>query len=103
MKSGQRTLFGTDGIRGVAGQYPLDAHTTWTIGRALGRYIQRAHMNARVVIGEDTRESSSGIAESVAAGLVSAGVQVERAGVITTPGVAHLARTGNFAAGVVIS
>lgn len=99
----QRKLFGTDGIRGVAGEYPLDARTTWIIGRALGRYIQRAHMNARVVIGEDTRESSDAIAASVAAGLISAGVQVERAGVITTPGVAFLARTGNFSAGVVIS
>lgn len=103
VKAAQRKLFGTDGIRGVAGEYPLDARTTWIIGRALGRYIQRAHMNARVVIGEDTRESSSGIAESVAAGLISTGVNVERAGVITTPGVAYLARTGNFAAGVVIS
>jgi phosphoglucosamine mutase len=98
-----RHLFGTDGIRGVAGEYPLDRRTTRLIGRALGHFLSSKTRNPSVVIGEDTRESSSAIAAFVAAGLESAGVRVESAGVITTPGVAFLARTGDFAAGIVIS
>jgi phosphoglucosamine mutase len=103
VKMETRTLFGTDGIRGMAGNFPLDRKTTRTIGRALGHYLARTHKNPQVVIGEDTRESSRGIAECVAAGLAEASVRVESAGVITTPGIAYLARTRNFAAGVVIS
>jgi phosphoglucosamine mutase len=98
-----RHLFGTDGIRGVAGEFPLDPRTTFAVGRALGLYLARQHASSHVVIGMDTRESGSQIAESVAAGLASAGVTAESAGVITTPGVAYLARTRNFAAGIVIS
>lgn len=98
-----RKLFGTDGIRSLAGEYPLDERTTFTIGQALGRHLRKTHDRARVVIGQDTRQSSEWIANSVARGLLSRGVQVESAGVITTPGVAYLARTGDFAAGVVIS
>src|SRR5262245_53906795 len=98
-----RHLFGTDGIRGVAGEYPLDARTTRLIGRALGHYLSRSTKNPHVAIGEDTRESSSAIAANVAAGLREAGGKVHSAGVITTPGIAYLARTGDFAAGVVIS
>lgn len=98
-----RKLFGTDGIRGVAGEYPLDERTTYAIGQALGRHLLKSHPGARVVVGQDTRQSSEWIANSVARGLLSRGVPVESAGVITTPGVAYLARTGDFAAGVVIS
>jgi phosphoglucosamine mutase len=65
--------------------------------------LARSHRNPRVVLGEDTRESSRWLGRAVAAGLASAGVEVESAGVLTTPGVAYLARTGDFAAGVVIS
>jgi len=98
-----RHLFGTDGIRGVAGEFPLDPRTTFAVGRALGLYLALQHANQDVVIGMDTRESGPQIAESVAAGLASAGATAESAGVITTPGVAYLARTRDFAAGVVIS
>jgi phosphoglucosamine mutase len=98
-----RKLFGTDGIRGVAGTYPLDERTTFGVGAALGDYLTRKHGSAHVLLGQDTRESSDWISQSVAAGLASRGVQAESAGVITTPGVAYLARTRNFAAGIVIS
>jgi phosphoglucosamine mutase len=98
-----RHLFGTDGIRGVAGEFPLDPRTTFAIGRALGLYLARQHASLHVVIGMDTRESGPQIAESVAAGLASVGATAESAGVITTPGVAYLARTRDFAAGIVIS
>src|SRR5579864_7510776 len=102
-KPGQRSLFGTDGIRGMAGHFPLDARTTRLMGRALGHHLAKKKPGSRVVIGEDTRESSGWIAQSVAAGLREAGVGVESAGVITTPGVAFLARTRKFDAGIVIS
>jgi phosphoglucosamine mutase len=98
-----RKLFGTDGIRGVAGEPPLDERTTFVIGHALGHYLVEKSPAPRVVIGQDTRESSEWIANSVASGLMSHGIKVESAGVITTPGVAFLARAHGFAAGVVIS
>ena len=98
-----RQLFGTDGIRGVAGQYPLDEPTVFAIGRALGHRLRTAAQHQRVVIGQDTRESSQWIANTLAAGLLNAGIEVKSAGVITTPGVAFLARTDAFGAGIVIS
>jgi phosphoglucosamine mutase len=101
--SKQRQLFGTDGIRGVAGEFPLTLESTYLIGRALGRDLTRTTPGARVVIGQDTRESSRWIADRVTQGLISQGVQVESAGVITTPGVAYLARSRQLAAGIVIS
>ena len=99
----ERKLFGTDGIRGVAGAFPLDPETTFAIGRALARPLARTAGRNRVVIGQDTRESSPSIADSVAAGLTAEGVEVESAGVITTPAIAHLSRCRKFDAGVVIS
>ena len=103
MTSDSRQLFGTDGIRGVAGDFPLTRESTFCIGRALGHDLLRSNPTPRVVIGQDTRESSRWIADSVAAGLMSCGVAVRSAGVITTPGVAYLARAQKFDAGVVIS
>ncbi len=98
-----RQLFGTDGIRGVAGEFPLDAVTVYSIGAALGKRIAKAGGETRVVIGMDTRESSLWITGALAAGLATRGVQVASAGVITTPGVAFLTRTQRFAAGIVVS
>jgi phosphoglucosamine mutase len=98
-----RQLFGTDGIRGVAGEFPLTAESTYLIGRALGHDLIRGTRRALAVMGQDTRESSGWIADRVAAGLASVGVEVHSAGVITTPGVAYLARARGLAAGVVIS
>lgn len=98
-----RQLFGTDGIRGVAGEFPLTPQSTYIIGRALGHDLVKHNSRSRVVIGQDTRESSGWIADRVALGLASCGVQVASAGVITTPGVAYLARSRGFDAGVVIS
>lgn len=98
-----RQLFGTDGIRGVAGEFPLTRASTYLIGCALGHDLIRGNANARVVIGQDTRESSRWIADRVWQGLASTGVKVTSAGVITTPGVAYLARSQQFDAGVVIS
>ena len=98
-----RQLFGTDGIRGVAGEYPLDKPTTFAVGAALAHWVNAKHRNAEVVIGMDTRESGPWIAEYVAGGLERNGVRARLAGLITTPGLAYVTRTGPFAAGVMIS
>ena len=102
-KNFKRQLFGTDGIRGVAGEYPLDRTTVYAIGRALGQRLSQRHHNARVIIGQDTRESSAWISEALAAGLEASRAKAFSAGVITTPGVAYLARENQFSAGIVIS
>jgi len=98
-----RQLFGTDGIRGVAGEFPLTRNSVYWIGRALGHDLARVNAKARVVIGQDTRVSSQWIADRFLRGLASVGVETRSAGVITTPGVAFLARSQGFDAGIVIS
>jgi len=98
-----RQLFGTDGIRGVAGEFPLTRDSVYWIGRALGHDLVRVKAMPRVVIGQDTRVSSRWIADRFLQGLASVGVETRSAGVITTPGVAFLARSQGFDAGVVIS
>jgi phosphoglucosamine mutase len=103
MTQSSRQLFGTDGIRGVAGEFPLTRQSTYLIGRALGHDLVRATHKAQAVVGQDTRESSRWIADRIAEGLAAVGVDVHSAGVITTPGVAYLARSRGMAAGVVIS
>ena len=102
-KNFKRELFGTDGIRGVAGEYPLDRTTVYAIGRALGQRLAERDKNASVVIGQDTRESSAWISEVLAAGLAASRVKAVSAGVITTPGVAYLTRANGMSAGIVIS
>src|SRR2546430_14603190 len=103
MTSQTRHLFGPDGFRGVAGEFPLPPESTYLIGPPAAHDLMRSSPNPRVVIGQDTRESSSWIADRVMIGLVSCGGEVHSAGPITTPGVAYLARSRKYAAGVVIS
>jgi len=98
-----KELFGTDGIRGVPGTPPLDDATLYATGRSLGTYLKQTSPAAHVLIGMDTRESGPHIAALLAAGLANAGVSVDFAGIITTPGVACLVRQRGFQAGVVIS
>jgi phosphoglucosamine mutase len=98
-----RKLFGTDGIRAVAGIAPLDERTIYAVGLALATRLGAATAPVRIVLGMDTRESGPWIAATLAAGLVAAGATVANAGVITTPAIAHLARKHGFSAGVVIS
>src|SRR5580698_4761593 len=95
-----KKLFGTDGIRGIAGQSPLDAATIYAIGLALAHHLGTA---PRVLLGMDSRESGEWIAATLTAGLCAGGASVESAGVITTPAIAFLTRTHGFSAGVVIS
>ena len=98
-----RELFGTDGIRGVAGNYPLDHKTAHAVGAALGKWVSESRQGRQVVIGMDTRESGPWLAAEVAGGLAEQGIASDFAGVTTTPGVAFLAKNGPFAAGVMIS
>lgn len=98
-------LFGTDGIRGKAGEPPLDPATISRIGAALVRALEPsgATRTVRVVIGRDTRESGEWIERELTGGLVSEGATVVSAGVMPTPGVAYLTRAEGFDAGIVIS
>jgi phosphoglucosamine mutase len=99
-------LFGTDGMRGEAGRFPLDAATMRIAGRSLAQHLATRSAEGiapRIVMGRDTRESGAWIERAFLAGAREAGAQVQSAGVITTPGVAYLARTMPADAGVVIS
>lgn len=97
-------LFGTDGVRGIAGEYPLDRTLVWRLGAALGQVLSAATTGpVRVAMGRDTRESGAWLDDFMAAGLMASGAEVSDLGVITTPGVAFLTRNHAFAAGVVIS
>ena len=98
-----RKLFGTDGIRAVAGEAPLDKRTIYAVGLALASKLAETSKHVRVVMGMDTRESGPWIAAALAAGLRAGGADVSSAGVITTPAIAFLARKHHFSAGVVIS
>jgi len=97
-------LFGTDGIRGQAGEFPLDAESVRKIGAAFAEvFANRLGREARFVSGRDTRESGREIEFSFHQGAASAGAVGESAGVITTPGVAFLTKEFEFDAGIVIS
>lgn len=102
-------LFGTDGIRGKAGQAPLEPKTVARVGAAIAKAMSTsaqgiaADHRLRFVIGRDTRESGTWIEEELARGLGSEGASVVSAGVVPTPAVAYLARTEGFDAGIVIS
>ncbi|MBV8845361.1 MAG: phosphoglucosamine mutase [Bryobacterales bacterium] len=98
-----RQLFGTDGIRGVAGEFPLDKRTAFAVGVALGQWVNETHSHAEVVLGMDTRESGPWLARHVAGGLHRVGVHARFAGLITTPGLAFTAGMETFAAGVMVS
>lgn len=98
-----KQLFGTDGIRGVAGEYPLDPATVHAFGLALGLDLHQKDPAATVLIGMDTRESGPAIAAQVAAGLAQQHVRAVSAGIVTTPAVAWLTRHHAFTAGVMIS
>lgn len=100
-----KELFGTDGIRGVPGEYPLDDATLFRAGQALGDFLRQAPTPAkpRVLIGMDTRESGPRMAKRIAQGLRAASCEPVSAGVVTTPGVAWLVHAEGFAAGTVIS
>ena len=96
-------LFGTDGVRGKAGQYPLDVPTVRRLGAALALALRHADERVRLISGRDTRESGSWIEQELAVGLWSQGAGLTSAGVIPTPAIAYLTQQMGYTAGVVIS
>ena len=96
-------LFGTDGIRGVANQYPITCELALKIGQAVGFFSKQSGFNA-IIIGKDTRISGDMLESALAAGVASTGIDVKLAGVIPTPGVAYLCCADkNIGAGIVVS
>ncbi len=95
-------LFGTDGIRSIANQWPLSADFVLKLGQVVARVISQ-EAQATVVIGRDPRRSGHMLESALTAGLTSQGVDVMLAGVIPTPGVAYLARKNQAQLGIVIS
>ena len=96
-------LFGTDGVRGVAGQFPLDHRTVRRLGAALVRALPGTRGAPSLLVGRDTRESGAWIETELAHGASTEGAQVTSVGVVPTPAVAYLTREGTYEAGVVIS
>jgi phosphoglucosamine mutase len=96
-------LFGTDGVRGTAGTYPLDPVTVRRLGAAIVRALPNGSRRARLLVGRDTRESGTWIEAEFAHGAAGEGAQVTSAGVVPTPAIAYLTRCDGYDAGVVIS
>jgi phosphoglucosamine mutase len=96
-------LFGTDGVRGTAGKAPLDPPTVRRLGAALVRALPHVTASPQFLVGRDTRESGGWIEAELAHGACGEGATVTSAGVVPTPAVAFLTRTGTYDAGVVIS
>jgi phosphoglucosamine mutase len=96
-------LFGTDGIRGAANEYPLTAEIIVNIGRAVASIFSDVDHRAKIIIGKDTRESGSMIEDALASGICSTGGDACLAGVLPTPAVAHLTSSTDASAGIVIS
>ena len=100
----EREFFGTDGIRGRANEHPVTPEIALRLGRAVAHTARQATGSTpRVVIGKDTRVSGYLLEAALAAGVCAMGGSVLLAGVIPTPGVAHLTRSMRAAAGIVIS
>jgi len=93
-------LFGTDGIRGVA-NVDLTPTLAFDLGRAVGHLLEAS--GRRVVVGQDTRRSGDMLVAAAAAGLASVGVDAVELGVVTTPCLAHVAASGGYAAGIMVS
>jgi phosphoglucosamine mutase len=96
-------LFGTDGIRGMANQYPITAEMAVKIGRATAQVLGCTTKSKGIVIGKDTRISGDMLEHALVAGICSAGGQAFLAGVLPTPGLAYLARSMGLDGGVMIS
>lgn len=96
-------LFGTDGIRGIANQYPITAEMGFSLGFAIVRYCKLRKIQSNIIIGRDTRASGESLESAIVSGIKSAGGIVQSLGVIPTPGVAFFTRTTSAGAGIVIS
>lgn len=99
-----KKLFGTDGMRGKAGEFPLDENTISIVGKSLARiFKERLGRDAKFCIGRDTRESGEWIEKAFCNGVFSEDAACRSAGIITTPGLAFVTKHFDFDAGIVIS
>ncbi len=96
-------LFGTDGIRGVAHEYPLTANGSYRIGRAVASFFSMRTRSTKIIIGKDTRQSGAMLENALADGICSVGADAYLVGIMPTPAVAYLTSAGDAAAGIVIS
>jgi phosphoglucosamine mutase len=96
-------LFGTDGIRGIAHEYPIDLATGQKLGRSLVKFCADRGLSTCFIIGRDTRESGEALEKAVSNGIISGGGDCRSAGVLPTPGIAYLTKTTNSGAGIVLS
>ena len=96
-------LFGTDGVRGKAGEHPLDHETIARLGAALVRAMRSGGRPLRFIVGRDTRESGEWIERELGRGARSEGAQITSAGILPTPAIAYVTREMAFDAGIVIS
>ena len=96
-------LFGTDGIRAVAGHYPLDYSSVYTLGSALISLLRTEGLPTRVLVGRDTRESGEWLERALAQGIRDAGGDVVSVGLIPTSAVSYLTQKHSFSSGIVIS
>lgn len=103
MSEGNRELFGTDGVRGLANRHPMTAELVLRLGRAIGYRLRAHHKRPKVLIGKDTRLSGYLVETALASGLVSVGADVHLCGPLPTPGIAFLTAGMRCDAGVVIS
>jgi phosphoglucosamine mutase len=99
----KKKLFGTDGVRGAAGVFPLDPPTIARLGQALVALLERKGLGARLLVGRDTRESGPWMEKALARGVRAAGGETVSAGVLPTSAVSYLTKTHGFSAGAVIS
>jgi phosphoglucosamine mutase len=96
-------LFGTDGIRGVANEYPLTAEAVFRIGRAVALFFGAAAIPTKIIIGKDTRQSGDMIEDALVSGICSVGADACLIGILPTPAVAYLASSTDATAGIVVS
>ncbi|MHB8050166.1 MAG: phosphoglucosamine mutase [Coriobacteriia bacterium] len=96
-------LFGTDGIRGEANRYPLDAMTAFSLGQAVTRVLSKSQHTTRVIIGKDTRLSGYMLESALEAGVTSMGGVPFLVGVLPTPGISFITESMRADAGIVIS
>ena len=99
----ERKLFGTDGVRGVANEYPMTAEIALKLGRAIAHISKRGNHRHRIVIGKDTRVSCYMLEFAISSGVCSFGVDVVLVGPIPTPAISFLAKTMRADAGIMIS
>ena len=98
-----RSLFGTDGIRGIANQYPMTAEMALRIGKATASFFKRKEDITRIIVGKDTRISGYMIESALISGICAMGVNIIQVGPIPTPGIAYLTKSMGADAGIMIS